>query len=69
MKSDHSRNESEMIELISKLWTYVCLPLLFFLIGNEIEFEKISIDFIGKLFLKYNLYYILKFDNLIFFLC
>jgi hypothetical protein len=49
MLSEHSRNESETIQLISKLWTYFCLPLLFFLIGNEIEFKKISLDFIGNI--------------------
>lgn len=47
MKLDKSLNETEIATLFSQLWSFVCLPLLFFLIGNEIEFNKISLNFVG----------------------
>jgi hypothetical protein len=37
--------------MFSKVWTLVFLPLMFALIGNEIDFKNISLDSLGTHFL------------------
>jgi hypothetical protein len=35
-------------ELFSKLWILIFLPLMFSLIGNEVDFDKLNLNQIGK---------------------
>lgn len=43
-----AKNESEVMALFTKLLNIIFLPVLFSLIGNEVEFDKIEINLIGK---------------------
>jgi len=36
-------------EIFSKLWILIFLPLMFCLIGNEVDFNKLNLNQIGKL--------------------
>ena len=44
-----AKNESEVMSLFTKLLNIIFLPVLFSLIGNEVDFDKIEINLIGKL--------------------
>ncbi len=35
-------------EIFSKLWILIFLPLMFSLIGNEVDFDKLNLNQIGK---------------------
>lgn len=44
-----ANNEKEVTQLFSKIWSLIFLPLLFSLIGNEIDFQKLTLQLIGLL--------------------
>jgi hypothetical protein len=46
-------NEKQVTQMITKIWSLIFLPLLFSLIGNEIDFQKLTIQLIGNCFIGY----------------
>jgi NhaP-type Na+/H+ or K+/H+ antiporter len=42
-----SQNSADLTSVFTKLWRLVFLPLLFALIGNEVDFQKINLNLIG----------------------
>ncbi len=51
-----ANNEKEVTQLFTKIWSLIFLPLLFSLIGNEIDFQKLTLQLIGlSIYFKRNL--------------
>ena len=47
-------NEKKVTQMITKIWSLIFLPLLFSLIGNEIDFQKLTVKLIGNCFRLYS---------------